>query len=115
MKNKLIFILVLLASNSLWAGEPVSWGYTQMIMDSGVKTMDCEKVTGGYKGYLKKMKDYGNRLGMSPCTESNSQGFNTNVIMCPSPQRIGNGITGFWFKDKAACEAARIDSKKNDG
>lgn len=81
-----------------------SWYFTQWIMTSGVKVTDCEKVQGGYGVFVKDLETKMRSMGMDQCLESNAQGLKTNILICPDPTHNGNAVSGFWFKDKGACD-----------
>jgi hypothetical protein len=106
---KILVAFLVLLGGTFADAKGTSWYFTQWILSSGVKISDCSQIQGGYEAFLKKLKPQMKSMGMDDCMESNSQGFKTNVLICPSPSHNGNSISGYWFKDKKECE-----TKKNE-
>lgn len=110
MKTNLIIFIILITSQFTMA-KGTSWYYTQWILSSGVKVSDCSEIKGGYKEFVKKVEPQLRSTGMDQCIESNSQGLNTNALICTSPSSSGNMISGFWFDKKVTCEAKAKEMK----
>lgn len=106
--TRVLFSLLLLSASIALGANQDSYFYAVVVLSSGKKIMNCERVNGGYQEFVKHINEKFSPLSMR-CTDANQHFKAQFNVMCEDGST--SMAHAFWFRSQKDCQEARRKEK----